>query len=100
MRWGRLNDSNFLRAELKSTNLRYTQFGNANLERADLSVADLTQSILERSTLTGANLTGALLYATDFTGAVGLTEQQMASARWNEETILPDYLKHLKPKRR
>ncbi|MCZ6632815.1 MAG: pentapeptide repeat-containing protein [bacterium] len=67
----------------------------ADLRDADLRDADLGWADLSGANLSGANLTGARLLFTDLTGAnlkdaVGLEEDQVDEAVWDDGTILPE----------
>jgi hypothetical protein len=70
------------------------EFAFANLNFADLTGANLTGAnlggaYLQGAKLTGANLTGADLSGVDLRGPVGLTSEQVASARVAKTTRLP-----------
>ena len=76
-----LREANFHRA-----NLRQARFWQACLAKANLSNADLTAAILEAADLQGANLTQCILLGADLQnanlqGAIGLTVEQIKSAK-------------------
>jgi serine/threonine protein kinase, bacterial len=84
-----LSNANFGRANLSRANLSRAKlvkayFHYANLEGADLRGANLAQACLTNANLRGANLCGA-----DLTGAL-ITDDQIASARTNWSTVLPN----------
>jgi uncharacterized protein YjbI with pentapeptide repeats len=90
------------RAELIVANLKGANLHGANLEKANLKGADLEGADLEGANLEGADLTYAWNILGDFTlvgtnliGVKGLTEKQIRQAIIDENTRLPDYLKHL-----
>jgi uncharacterized protein YjbI with pentapeptide repeats len=66
-------------------------------EFADLQGADLQGANLERANLRGATLQGAILWGADLEGVKNLTEAQIQSARTDDKTKLPAYLK-IKPR--
>lgn len=61
----------------------------ADLSGADLTGADLTGADLRAVNLTGTALKGAILDGADLSGAIGLTREQLASARLDRRTRLP-----------
>ncbi|WP_413167278.1 protein kinase domain-containing protein [Capilliphycus salinus ALCB114379] len=71
-------------AILKDSNLIHARLSYANLENADLRGANLTYANLSYANLRGANLCGANL-----THAL-VSEQQLAQAKTNWRTILPN----------
>jgi hypothetical protein len=93
-----LREANFYRA-----NLRQARFWQACLAKANLSYADLTAAILEEADLQGANLTqcsllGADLQKANLKGAIGLTVQQVKSAKnWRNAIYDPDFQAQLEP---
>ena len=80
-------------ANFKDTGLSSTAFTGANLSEANLSGADLMYAELREANLTRADITGADLRRADLMETVGLTEEQIKSARTDEWTALPAYLK-------
>jgi hypothetical protein len=67
-----------------------------NLEGIDLRKAILIGFNLKQAKFnTITNLEKAFLWGADLRGAEGLTEEQILSAFYDENTKLPDYLKHL-----
>jgi uncharacterized protein YjbI with pentapeptide repeats len=69
-------------AHLADAHLEGTDFKRAHLEGADFGSAHLEGTDFERAHLEGA----------DFTGALGLTQAQLARAFTDEKTILPEHL--------
>ncbi len=89
-----LKRANFYAADLKGANfykarLKYGHFLKADLQGADLREADLRLANLEGAILMDTNLCGA-----DLTGAT-VTEEQLAQAITNWNTIFPDGKKRL-----
>lgn len=104
-----LHGANIKEAQLTDAELNETQLFGANLiearlERADLSGALLTNADLSRARMEGtilysadlqnAKLNGALigpsiLSSADLSGATGLTQEMLADAIGNEDTVLP-----------
>jgi hypothetical protein len=85
-------------ANLMERNLQYARaagafLARADLRRADLSGADLRQADLRGARFDGAELFGANLQGADLSFATGLTREQLASARWDTTTRLPEGLK-------
>ncbi len=76
-------------AFLENTDLSYTSLLDANLEDADLSHANLSQTDLSGVDLTAANLSDANL-----TGAIGLTQKQIAQAYTFQGATMPDGSTH------
>lgn len=92
-----LTDANLKRARFKQANLSGAKLGEAMADEANLEKADLTGATLAEASLRGADLTGAILTDTnlagaDLTGAVGLTLEQLAVAKRDEKTRLPESL--------
>jgi hypothetical protein len=87
-----LNDAVLRDAILIRANLR-----GASLFGTILSIADLFGANLKESRLSMVNFGGAYLGRADLTGVIGLTHEQLKSARIDETTILPDYLKKSEP---
>ena len=71
-------------ADLRGASLRSAYLIGADLRRADLRRADLLGADLRDADLTGANLTGALF----------VTRSQLAAARGDGTTAVPDGLEH------
>lgn len=97
-----LNDANgegvkLSDAQMVSTSLVYAVLKNAELQRANLTNANLLGADLQGANLQGAMLTGTNLYGTDLTrvnleGVVGLTREQLNSAKAISGAQLPAYL--------
>ena len=82
-------------ANLLERNLRYANAARAFLARADLRRADLSGADLRQADLRGARLDGAELFGTNLQGAdlsfaTGLTREQLANARLDTTTRLPE----------
>ncbi|NJN24231.1 MAG: protein kinase, partial [Acaryochloridaceae cyanobacterium RL_2_7] len=74
-----LNGACFVKAKMINAYLSYADLEGADLRGADLSFAHLNNANLRGANLCGANLTGATV-----------TEQQLALARTNRSTIMPN----------
>ena len=74
-----LNGACFTKAKMINAYLSYADLEGADLRGADLSFAHLNNANLRGANLCGANLTGATV-----------TEQQLALARTNRSTIMPN----------
>jgi hypothetical protein len=88
---------NIVRADLKGkwlteVNLRDADASFANLEGADLRGANLREADLQNADFQGADLRGVGLQKVE-----GLTEEQLQSARTDENTKLPPHLKVPRP---
>ncbi|MEA5471221.1 serine/threonine-protein kinase [Spirulina sp. 06S082] len=76
--------SSLVKANLRNANLVRAYFSGADLEEADLRGADLSHANFSQANLNKANLCGANL-----TGAK-ITEQQLAVAKTNWSTVMPE----------
>lgn len=70
---------------------------NERLAKKDLSYynlagMDLREAVFYKFNLHGANFTGANLKGSDLSGALGLTQEQLAPAIMDDTTKRPDYL--------
>lgn len=74
---------------LKGAVLTAACLNNAFLENADLSDAHLERANLSDARLDGANFSRANLGGANLSGAQGFTSDQLQSAAWVCETILP-----------
>jgi uncharacterized protein YjbI with pentapeptide repeats len=72
-----LSNANLTGAVLSGANLSGANLSNANLSGAHLAGADLTGANLNRANLQNADLRGANVTGVDFTGATGLSAQQI-----------------------
>jgi len=79
-------------AELLGRDLRGTDLRGANLRGALLIGADLRGADLHRADVTGADLRGADLRGADVSTTLFLTAPQLASARGDADTRLPERL--------
>jgi hypothetical protein len=82
-------------AELQGASLVDARFSKAvlrcaNLQNANLSGADLKQSIVSGADFTNANLTGADFSGVNLSDVVGLTAQQLSSAKVDAQTVSPN----------
>ncbi|OZM80334.1 pentapeptide repeat-containing protein [Pseudonocardia sp. MH-G8] len=81
-------------ADLVGADLRGARLRGANLRGALLVGADLREADLTGADLIGADLRGADLAAADLTGALFLTQAQLAAARGDARTTLSEPLVH------
>lgn len=101
LRWALLNGARFDgvdftlahldKAELKAAELREAVFlgahlSDAILESAQLQNADLRGAVLRNAKVAGVNFSGADLRGADLTNAEGLTQQQLDSAKTDQQT--------------
>jgi hypothetical protein len=104
--------ANLQKADLWKANLQGALFRQANLQGAYLWQANLQEAFLYDANLQGANLReanlqradllytnlrGADLGGADLGGVENLTKEQVASARIDADTKLPDYLQPPQP---
>jgi serine/threonine-protein kinase len=89
LRGANLFNVNLGRASLAGAILRDTNLSKAYLSYADMAGADLRGADLREAYLNNANLRGANLCGANLKGAT-LTEDQLALARTNWSTILPN----------
>jgi len=90
LRYARLAYSSLVSADLRNTRLDCAEVTVTDLRRANLAGADLREATLFASNLESANLTNADLRGATLHCAVGLESSQLAAARTDEATILPD----------
>ena len=90
-----LGRANLSEASLCKADLEGAYLWKANLAGANLSEANLEQANLEGSNLKGANLQQANLINADLRKVVGLTEQQLRTAIYDQTTQLPEYLQFM-----
>ena len=88
-------DANLKKAQFYQTDLSDAMLVNANFQQADLEGANLQRAFLDnsifiRANLENANLTGTSLAYVDLTDAIGLSEEQLGSAKTIECAIMPD----------
>jgi BTB/POZ domain-containing protein KCTD9 len=100
--WANLKGADLMDANLKGAILGGANLKGANLEGANLEGATLVFTYLGGTNFRGANLKDTALAAANLEGAAlqeskNLTEEQVQSARINKHTMLPDYLKRLRP---
>ena len=97
-----LRGANLERACLRKASLQEATLRFAHLNEANLEEANLRYAFLQYADLIGANLTGADLYEADleeanFSGASGLTKEQICEARnWEKAVYDEEFLKDLK----
>jgi hypothetical protein len=89
--WAHLDDANFTGSHLEGARLV-----EAHMERAYFTNAHLQGANLTGANLSGAKLTGANLDKADLDGVIGLTEEQIQSARVTPPTSLT-YLPNHRP---
>ena len=83
--WNRWRESNpDLAPDLSATDRSYAYLRGANLSRTNLSGVKFFAADLRQADLSGADLSGATL-----NGAIGLTQEQVDSAKGDENAILP-----------
>ncbi|MEU1587183.1 pentapeptide repeat-containing protein [Micromonospora sp. NPDC005710] len=105
-----LKAANLIMAKLRKAELRDVNLASASLMRAELSEANLARADLSNANLMGAELDGAIFKGAILNGAslrghlhleggeiirsqaTGLTREQLASATFSEETVIPLYL--------
>jgi hypothetical protein len=92
LRGAELREALFWWTRLIGTDLRGAQLDRADFQGALLWRTDLRGADFGRANLGGADLEGADLRGVDLRGVENLTEAQVASARTDENTKLPDYL--------
>ena len=85
-----LDEAKLIRATLVGANLLEAGLVGADLRGADLTDANLTGADLSGTNLNGAKLRKTNLCESNLYGATGMTEEQLASAKTNELTILPN----------
>ena len=98
LRRAHLDGANLGRANLVNTNLKNAVLNRAYLSYADLEGADLSGAHLIDAHLSHANLRGANLCGANLTGAL-VTEGQLALARTNWMTVMPNGKRGRKGKR-
>ncbi|WP_280236029.1 pentapeptide repeat-containing protein [Nocardia cyriacigeorgica] len=92
-----LTDATLTDADLTATTFNRADLSNARLCRAKLIDARFVAATLRGADLTGADMTGCALKDADLRGADlrevrGLTAEQLADARTDATTRLPDHL--------
>lgn len=90
-----LGRTNLCGAILEEAELQNALLDDANLANAFLSGANLQVAFIEYANLRGAildetNLKYAILHGADLRGVIGLTQDQIDSAKGDETTKLPD----------
>jgi uncharacterized protein YjbI with pentapeptide repeats len=91
----RLKNRDLSGYNLENTDLCGAYLERFNIKEAILKGAGLRDAYLRRADLERADLREAHLEGADLKGAKGLTEEQIRQAIIDENTKLPDYLKHL-----
>lgn len=82
----RFNHAQLNGAELMGATLLDVDFTDALMEGAQLQGAHLHGAVFHNASVAGVNFQDAQLYGADLTGAVGLTQQQLNSAKTDGET--------------
>lgn len=90
LRHARIAYSSLVNADFRNARLDHAAITVSDLRRADLSGADLRAATLFASNLESAILGGVDLRGATLHCAVGLNGSQLAAARTDETTILPD----------
>ncbi len=93
LRFGSAEGINLTDANTDGTRAADTNFRNASFRDASMAGADFSGADLSGADLTGADLRNADLTAANLTGAVGLTPEQLAIARFDDTTRLPAELR-------
>lgn len=91
-----LENANLKEATLWSASLIKANLTGANLGKANLKRADLWGANLREANLRGADLHEASLQDADLTGAKGLSQWQIETAKTNKNTKLPPDLQRPK----
>jgi uncharacterized protein YjbI with pentapeptide repeats len=86
----KITTSDFRDANLAGVDLTAADWTGAVLTGANLSGADLSRAKLIKARLDGADLTGADLNGADLRGVLGLTAEQLASAKNGDKAILDE----------
>ena len=81
---------NLFRVDLGGVDLSGAHLNQANLAEAKLRWAELSGADLSKANLSSANLTRADLTGANLQGAAGLTQEQVDSAKGDENTKLPE----------
>ncbi len=94
LRVGQLGGANLRGADLSGADLISANLGDADLSGANLRGANLIRASIQRARLDGADLSDAVLIrlhleGTDLSGAAGLTQEQLARACADDETVAP-----------
>ena len=97
-----LSSAVLVHANLTKANLYTCDLNSALTTYANLSGAKLIDTKLRKADLSNSNLTGAVfdrvdLRGADLTGAEGLTREQLASAKTDDKTKLPEYVQPAEP---
>ena len=76
-------------AQMEGAVLRGAQMDGADLSRAQMEGADLRDAQMRSVKWAGASIGASQVHAADLTGAIGLTQDQLASVIGNTDTKLP-----------
>jgi uncharacterized protein YjbI with pentapeptide repeats len=87
-----LRGANLYKADLTSANLHSADLSGADLSEAELSKATFSTAILSKASLSKAGLYLADLRGVDLRETLGLSPEQLAEARTDTSTELPEYL--------
>jgi uncharacterized protein YjbI with pentapeptide repeats len=88
-----LSGANLSRSNLSSANLSHANLSGANLSGTNLSDSNLSSANLGHADLSSTNLSSSNLSSANFLDSVKLTQKQLDSAIFNENTKLPNHLK-------
>ena len=95
-----LTGANLAFTDLSSAPLAGATLRGAVFNRVSLARADLTGADLQGASLRGANLRGTRLSGANLDGAVGLSASALQEAIVDDKTVLPEYLKRVRVRRR
>jgi hypothetical protein len=99
--WANLHGSRVRGANLQGASLNGAKLQDVGLNKANLQGASLDGANLQGARLGGANLQGVSLSGAELRGAIGLTKEQLTSAKnWQYAASLPDNLSGLHPQLR
>jgi hypothetical protein len=90
--WLDLSEADLRRTDLCWAHLEYANFRGTHLEEARLVDAHLEGAFFTHAHVSGVNFSGAYLDKAEMDEAIGLTEEQLHSARSIAAARLPQYL--------
>jgi uncharacterized protein YjbI with pentapeptide repeats len=85
--------------DLHGAFVRRINLSDASLQGANLSRADASGAVFRHADFKNAVLEGTVLNGADLTGAINLTEEQLAVAIIDDDTLLPGYIDRSKIRR-
>ena len=89
-----LNTTDFINADLRGANLSKSDLRESNFLYSRLDEADLREANFWQADLSYATLNNADIREVDLRYALGLSEKQLAAARGNAKTRLPEGVAH------